>query len=108
MKLRFIKLSNKWFVDIPWEGDVNDLQMVSGSDSLLDILSEGEFYVMLEILTNDENDNSFLKLSKSNEDEFGCFYSCYSYEFKGDIWLCNVTKHLFNEFPNEFYVRKIN
>lgn len=106
MVLKFIKLSNKWYVDIPWDGDVNDLQMVSGSDLLLDILSKGDSQVTLDISV--ENlDGSFV-LNKKNDDEFGCFYSCYTYEFKGDIWLCNVTKHLFNEFPQKFYVKKIN
>ncbi|MBR6517558.1 MAG: hypothetical protein IKT40_12065 [Bacilli bacterium] len=103
MKLRFIKLSNKWFVDIPWEGDVEDLQMVSGSDILLDILSHGNFFVDIDIST-DYIENS-IKLVKKNEDEFGCYYSCYTYEFKGEIWLCNVTKHLFGGFTNEFFIK---
>ena len=35
--LRFIKLSDRWFIDIPWIGDVNDLQMVDGAgENLLD------------------------------------------------------------------------
>ena len=42
--LRFIKLSNKWFVDIPWDGDIDDLQMVDGADLMLDALSHGNFY----------------------------------------------------------------
>ena len=29
-EFRFVKLSGKWFVDIPWDGDIIDLQMVSG------------------------------------------------------------------------------
>ena len=33
MQIRFVKLAEKWFIDIPWIGDVNDLQMVSGADS---------------------------------------------------------------------------
>ena len=36
--LRFIKLSNKWFVDIHWDGDIYDLQMVDGADLMLDAL----------------------------------------------------------------------
>ena len=41
MQIRFVKLAEKWFIDIPWIGDVNDLQMVDGADSLLEILAEG-------------------------------------------------------------------
>ena len=39
--LSFVKLSERWFVDIPWEGDVSDLQMVAGADLLLDSLCNG-------------------------------------------------------------------
>ena len=39
---KFIKLSDKWFVDIPWDGDVNDLQMVDGSDLLLDCYNKNK------------------------------------------------------------------
>lgn len=104
MNLRFIKLSEKWFIDIPWDGDINDLQMISGCDTLLDILSCGNFFVDVNVSTT-PIDNSF-HLKKKNEDEIGCYYSCYSYEFKGDIWLCNVTKYLFDEFPDNFYIIK--
>lgn len=105
MILRFIKLSGKWFVDIPWDGSVEDLQMVSGCDVLLDILSNGLFYVDIQVSTS-ELDGEYIKLTKKEEDEFGCYYSCSTYNFKGDIWLCNVTKHLFNVFPKEFYFKK--
>lgn len=103
MKLRFIKLSNKWFIDIPWDGDINDLQMVSGCDVLLDILSNNNFYVDIEISTDYFEDS--IHLIKKNDDEFGCYYSCFTYDFKGEIWLCNVTKHLFGDFPNDFYFK---
>lgn len=103
MKLRFIKLSNKWFVDIPWDGDVNDLQMISGSDLFLDCLSMGNFYIELEVSTN-ILDNSYV-LTKKQEDEFGAYYSTYNYIYKGDIWLCNVTKHIFETFPEKIYIK---
>ena len=33
-RLEFVKLSERWYIDIPWIGDVNDLQMVDGADEL--------------------------------------------------------------------------
>ena len=74
MNIRFIKLSGKWFADIPWDGDID---------------------------TNDENGE--ITLHKIKEDEFftGCYYKVNSFQFKGEIWLCNVTKHVFGEFPNK-------
>ena len=100
MNIRFIKLSGRWFVDIPWDGNIEDLQMVCGADLLLDNISENNFYVDVNVSTNDENGE--ITLHKIKEDDFstGCYYKVNSFQFKGEIWLCNVTKHVFGEFPN--------
>ena len=37
--LTFIKLSNRWFVDIPWYGMLEDLEMVNGADIFLEAIS---------------------------------------------------------------------
>jgi len=43
---RFYKDSDGWFVDLPeWTGEKWELEMVSGADTFLDILSQGEFEV---------------------------------------------------------------
>lgn len=105
--LRFIKLSNKWFVDIPWDGDISDLQMVDGADLMLDALSYGNFYVNVEISTNsDDLPQNCIKIAKIKEDGYdtGCYYSINTFEFKGEIWLCNVTKYVLGEFPNMIYL----
>jgi hypothetical protein len=40
---RFYKDEYGWFVDLPeWEGEVWELQMVSGADVFCDILAQGE------------------------------------------------------------------
>jgi len=105
--LRFIKLSNKWFVDIPWDGDISDLQMVNGADLMLDALSYGNFYVNVEISANcDDLPKNSIKIVKIKEDDYdtGCYYSISTFEFKGEIWLYNVTKHVLGEFPNIIYL----
>lgn len=100
--LRFIRLSERWFVDIPWSGSVDDLQMVSGADLFLDSICNGDDIVSVIVNTEDEEPNS-VKLTKVNEDEFGAFYKVNTYEYKGEIWLCTVTVHIFGEFPEHFY-----
>ena len=45
--LTFIKLSNRWFIDIPWDGMIEDLEMVSGSDLFLDTISNGKKMITL-------------------------------------------------------------
>ena len=107
-KLKFVKLSNRWFVDIPWNGDIEDLEMVCGADLLLESICDNNFYVTIELSTV-EQENKDIILSKIKEDEFynGCYYKVSSFEFKGEIWLCNVTKHVLNEFPDKIYLTKI-
>ncbi|KAA6341295.1 hypothetical protein EZS27_010882 [termite gut metagenome] len=40
MKLRFVKIANKWFCDIPdYEGMIEELEMVDGADTMLDDIS---------------------------------------------------------------------
>lgn len=102
MKLRFVKLSNRWFVDIPWDGMIEDLEMVGGSDLFLDSISGYMGAVTIGISTEEMPDS--VKISKVREDEFGAFYKIYTYEYKGELWLCNVTKYLFNEFPDNFWI----
>ena len=101
--LTFIKLSNRWFIDIPWDGMIEDLEMVSGSDLFLDTISNGKKMITLEVGTSQIYEGT--KLSKVREDEYGAFYKVYTYEFKGEIWLCNVTKYLFDIFPDEFWFK---
>ena len=103
--LTFIKLSNRWFVDIPWDGMIEDLEMVSGSDLFLDVISKGNNIITLDISTSEVSDS--IKLTKVREDEIGAFYKIYTYEFKGEIWLCNVTKHLFDVFPDNFWFKVV-
>ena len=38
MELKFYKEEGKWYIDIPWDGDKSELEMVMGADVLLDEL----------------------------------------------------------------------
>lgn len=104
MQIRFVKLAEKWFIDIPWIGDVNDLQMVSGADSLLDILSKGSKEFNCTVSTLLMNKQWLAHLEKISEDEIGADYQAYSDYISTPVWLCNVTKHLFEIFPDNFYI----
>lgn len=106
--LRFIKLSDRWFIDIPWIGDINDLQMVDGAAELLDEWSNGEIVTHLTIATSKTkglNRIPVITLEKSDEDNFGANYIVYSEFSTKLIWLCPVTKEVFDdEYPNEIYI----
>lgn len=106
--LRFIKLSNRWFIDIPWIGDINDLEMVDGAHDLLDEWSQGDIVTHLTISTSKTkglNRIPTITLEKIDENDLGADYTVYSDYSTKLIWLCAVTKEVFDgEYPNEIYV----
>jgi hypothetical protein len=111
---RFYRDDIGWFVDLPeWEGSRYDLQMVMGADSFLDILSQGESekYVAL----SDEPFDGcyeliFTGLGRIEGPEIGegAWYKLENYlgiDFKLQMWLCDVTKFVFGNFPIKIYFR---
>ena len=102
---RFYRLSNRWFIDIPEYHELGftleDLEMVCGADEMLDSLSHGEEQVILTF-SDKEIDNVKITLVKIEEDESGAVYSFHK---EYNVWLCNVTKYFFNDFPDKIYIK---
>lgn len=96
-----------WYVVLPeWEGDKSDLQMVLGADNMLDILAQGEDTVRIGIST-DPDTLSDIFLQKTEEDDMGATYNCFlSFDSVFEVWLCNVTKFVFGEFPDMLFIKK--
>ena len=113
MNLKFYKESdNKWYVDLPkWEGPKAALEMVMGADTMLDILSQGEGEVTLYMVTEPQAGyETLIYLHETPELGEGAYYHMKSYmglEFNLDIWLCDVTKFVFGEFPKIIYFSKV-
>jgi hypothetical protein len=106
MKLRFYNRDGRWFADVPgWiesGGTEDDCEMVSGADLWLDHLSNGD-NIFLEL---SEEKHLKEKLEKIEEDEFGATYLAETYKglfFEHKMWLCPVTKFLFDKYPNTIY-----
>lgn len=112
MDLRFYKeMDNRWYVDLPeWEGPKSALEMVMGADTMLDILSEGNGEVTLYMMTEPEiGAETLVFLHETPDLGEGAYYHMESYmglEFNLDIWLCDVTKFVFGEFPKVIYFIK--
>lgn len=100
--IRFYKEeSHRWFADIPeWEGSKDDLEMVMGADTMLDIIAEGEGEILLYF---GENGNTVLNFIRESEElGEGAYYHFREYmgiHFDFRVWLCGVTCFVFGEYP---------
>jgi len=106
-KLNFIKESNLWYIDIPeWTGSKAELRMVSGADTLLDVLdTNNNNKVYVEVDTEIFN-NFDIKLSKIINVFGGASYMAKSKNFNKPLWLCAVTKYVFGGIlPKKIYIK---
>lgn len=111
--LRFIKLAGYWFVHLPdYEGEPEDLVMVSGADVMCDLLDTGDhgmIHVEIRSDISDNNETDWHKLEFIKSDVDGADYHVSGPTIKSlDIWLCNVTKYVLGKFPAELYVRTLD
>lgn len=108
-ELNFVKLANRWYAQIPdFPGDTADLEMVEGADVLCDMLDPSDGIIKATLSDEPFDDLQIpsaeytLDFVNSTED-IGANYRCR--EYKLDVWLCNVTKYVFEEFPLTIYIR---
>lgn len=113
-KLVFVKLARRWFVHLPnYPGLPDDLEMVMGADSFCQQLDKHNTGLLTVYVSTEP------KVSQFTTQEYVFEFDAYSewggeidgatYRLKSDpdfeIWLCNVTKHVFGEFPKTIYIR---
>ena len=105
----FNKEQGNWYIDLPnWEGTKAELQMVAGADTLLDKLSNHGTSVNVTISTEEKSLEGFQTLKRIIQTPpNGCMYHLGI----APVWLCNVTKFVFEGvFPKKihFKVEEIN
>lgn len=107
MILNFYKQTDqRWFVDLPeWKGDKDDLEMVMGADTMLDILSQGENKISLYVSIEPFNNYQYI-LTLKEEIYDGGLYDLSSDNHNFEVWLCSVTKFVFNYLPKKIYLSK--
>jgi hypothetical protein len=108
-EFKFYKDEGGWFVDLPeWEGTKADLAMVSGADTMLDIISQGDNDIQVLLSTEEFDGSNRLEfLRESPEVGEGSWYLMKTYkgiEYDLELWLCDVTIFVFGEFPKNIYV----
>jgi len=108
--LLFYKESNgDWYVDLPeWEGSKSDLQMVEGADTMLEYMAEGNNIVWTHLSDEHFVGSEEMKFIRTaDEVGNGAYYKLETY--KGinidlEMWLCDVTKFVFGDFPKSIYI----
>lgn len=126
-RIRFIKEVGLWYADLPefleqGLGTKNNLLMVDGADTFLDLLSKNGKEVTLDI-SEVEFVSYQAKLSKiswgKNQAlldnvghepvEYGAYYEVSELDgksFSHRLWLCPVTEYVFGRYPKEMWVRE--
>ena len=112
---RFYKTGSSWYIDLPayidQGGSIDDLQMVDGADTMLDILAEGCDEVSLSISSETFADANLVELiEKCDPFIGGGNYVLRNYNgqtINQQMWLCQVTEFVFGDIPERIYVKKI-
>ena len=113
---RFVREGMGWYIDLPeyllQGGDKGDLQMVSGADTMLDIIAEEKNEITLQIDTEPfEGADELLLTELCHPILGGGYYFMKQFENKAvnkDLWLCDVTRFVFGNIPAKIYIRNVH
>lgn len=113
--LRFVKLSNKWFVHIPdFPGEVEELEMVEGADTLCDKLDTDKCgFITIEISDSRPTIYDWVLDFIEGEDPLshigGAYYGATRYDDMEcfNIWLCDVTCYVLGSHQSVLYIKKV-
>jgi len=105
----FVFPKYRWYVDLPeWGGSKEDLEMIEGADTMLDIISQGENNVILTISLEFFNSCDVLEKIEDTPSIGGALYIMKYYngvEYNLQLWLCDVTKFVFGYLPEKIYIK---
>ena len=99
----------RWYIDIPWDGNRSNLEMVAGSDKLLSHIAKGDNKVTLQVILDYiDNDDYYIILDRFRQSlAGGASYTVSNAEFKEPIWICPVTLCVLGRYPKKIYFKRI-
>ena len=99
----------RWYIDIPWDGNRSNLEMVAGSDRLLSHIAKGDNKVTLQVILDYLDDyNDYIILDRFEHSlAGGASYTVSNAEFKEPIWICPVTLCVLGRYPKKIYFKRI-
>jgi len=111
---RFVREFGGWYIDLPeyleQGGSKEDLAMVAGADTMLDIIAGTDDEVILQVSEQPFKGADELVLTELCDPVMGGGYY-YMKEFEGKevkqtMWLCEVTRFVFNKIPERICVKR--
>jgi hypothetical protein len=111
---RFVKQAVRWYIDLPayleQGGFQDDLEMIMGADTMLELYANGEPAVDLMISeTPFEGADVLQRIAAGQEGWGGADYMMTYFEGRTvdqPVWLCDVTLFVFGVFPEVIYIRR--
>ena len=102
----FVKDRSKWYLELPeYDGSRDDLRMVAGADTWLDMLSSNGTQVSMRISLNEQLPNRIERFFEMPVIG-GAYYKARQLNGKRMnhlMWLCPVTKFVFGDYPTTIY-----
>ena len=102
----------EWYLQLPeWTGDPAELQMVEGADQWLELVGKGNPKINLTLSTKNFDQAAVLTLLRTKEQNLGGGGIYYLESYLGatielKIWLCEVTRFIFDDLPQKIYFLK--
>lgn len=104
--LRFFKLDDRWYVDVP-NHTLAENEMVAGSDDFLNACDSGTGNVIIE-LSDCATGRDICHLRMLNHNQWGATYSVNGVDIGvPTLWICNVTHDVLGEHPRDIYIQSI-
>ena len=99
----------RWYIDIPWDGNRSNLEMVAGSDKLLSHIAKGDNKVTLQVILDYIDDyDGYIILDRFRKSlAGGASYTVSNAGFKEPIWICPVTLCVLGRYPKKIYFKRI-
>jgi len=103
----------RWYIDMPWDGNHGNLEMVAGADDLLSYLDkEKQHRITIHVIPSEEqmsvDDHTELRqLDKSLTG--GSHYDATSFDgFRmKKSWICPVTLCVLGRYPKYLHIKKM-
>lgn len=110
----FIKKDVRWYIDLPayleQGGFPDDLEMIMGADTMLELYANGKRSVDLAISEVPfAGADTLQRIAAGQEGWGGADYRmarCEGHQVDQPVWLCDVTLFVFGAFPEVIYIRR--